>query len=204
MADRGPGADFKYYDETIRAQAEIIATLLTVCTQNTNDAKKAIAALENSRTKLTEDVSTLTANVQAAIAQSADDTATRAAKLLQEKFMQADAAADAAARRYLQAGRWLGTKTFLLLLSCLAAIALAGWLIAAPLLPTFEELQKRRDDVASLTAHAEGLAKKGVNLEWTYCRDQNQPKTMCFRTDGKGYIDPKSGATYASPYHAKR
>jgi hypothetical protein len=143
-------------------------------------------------------------NVQATVAQAADGMATKAAELLQKKFTQADAAADAAARRYLQAGRWLGIKTFLVLFACLVALVLGGWLIAAPLLPTFEELQKRRDEIAALTALAQDLEKKGVNLKWTYCEDGNKSKVMCFRTDGQTYTDRESGATYGSPYRAKR
>jgi len=204
MADRFQNADFGYYDKTIRAQVEIIASLLAASTQNNNDAKKAVAALENLRIRLTEDVSAMSDNVQATVAQAADGTATKAAELLQKKFTQADAAADAAAHRYLQAARWLGIKTFLVLLACLGAMVLGGWLIAAPLLPTFEELQKRRDEIAGLTALAQGLEKKGVNLEWTYCEGRNKSKVMCFRTDGQTYTDHESGATYASPYRTKR
>lgn len=204
MADRFQNADFGYYDKAIRAQVEIIASLLAVSSQNNNDAKKAVSALESLRIRLTEDVSAMRDNVQATVAQAADGTATKAAELLQKKFMQADAAADAAARRYLHAGRWLGIKTFLVLLACLVALVLGGWLIAAPLLPTFEELQKRRDEIAALTALAQDLEKKGVNLKWTYCEDGNKSKVMCFRTDGQTYTDRKSGATYASPYRAKR
>lgn len=204
MEGRFQGVDFEYYDKAIRAQVEIVASLLNVSTQNNNDTKKAVAALENLRLRLTQDVSTMTGNVQATVAQAADSTATKAAELLQKNFAQANAAADAAARRYLQAGRWLGIKTFLVLLACLAAILVGGWLMAAPLLPTFEELQKRRDEIASLTALAEDLEKKGVKLEWTHCSDRNKTKVMCFRTDGQTYTAPKSGATYASPYRAER
>lgn len=204
MADKASGADFRYYDEAIRTQADIIASLLTVSTKNNNDAKKAIDALETLRAKLSQDVSAMTDNVKVTIAQSADGTATRAAELLQKRFLHADAAADAAARRYLQAGRWLGIKTFLILLAGVAVIVLGWWLVASPLLPTFDELQKRRDEIARLTALGENLEKKGVNLDWTYCRDRNNRKIICFRTDGETYTDEKNGASYASPYRAKR
>ncbi len=203
MNDRFQNADFAYYDKAIRDQVEIIASLLTVSAQNNIDAKKAVSTLEKLRMRLIEDVSTMSDNVHATVAHVAEGTATKAAELLQKKFTEADAAADAAARRYLQAGRWLGIKTFLVLLACLGAMVLGGWLIAAPLLPTFEELQKRRDEISTLTALAQDLENKGVKLVWRYCLDRNKSKVMCFRTDGETYTDHESGATYASPYRAK-
>jgi hypothetical protein len=197
-------ADYRYYDETIRAQAEIIATLLAASAQNHNDAKMAITALDDLRIKLARDVSAMSENVRSTITNSADGTAKRAAKLLQEQFSQADAAADAAAQRYLSAGRWLGVKTFLTLLTCLAAAVLGAWLLASPLLPTFEELQARRDEIVALTARAEDMEKKGANLEWTYCENRNGRKSLCFRTDGEQYSNKKNGAFYSVPYRTNR
>lgn len=197
-------SEYKTYDEKIRAQAEILTSLLSAGIQNQEAADKAVAALNLLRTELQRSVSAMTVSVTSQISSLAEGTATEAARLLGQKFEQANQAADAAARRYQKAGRWLGFKTFMVLFISLGMVGLATWLLASPLLPSYGELASRRAEIADMETIAEELARKGVHLEWTTCNRSFRSSTMCFRSDGETYTAKETGETYAVPYSARR
>ncbi len=197
-------AEYKTYDEMIRAQAEIVSTILTTGIENQEAADKAFKALDRLRSEVTQNVSALATNVTLQIGSSAETTAKKAAELLHEKFIEADAAAEAAAKRYRTAGRWLSLKLFMGLIIFLMALGLAAWLLVLPLLPSFEELQMRRDEISTLNARVADLEKKGIHLEWSTCLDKSNRPLLCFRTTGQQYGDSKNGESYAIPYRSKR
>ncbi len=125
--------------------------------------------------------------------------------MLSEKFVQANKAADQAARQYKSAARMLGLKTFAVLVVSLVAIGATAWLLVGPLLPSQAELAFRRAQIAEMEAKATVLARKGVNLEWDNCESGvlNRLKP-CFRTDGATYTaQDGSGRSYAVPYSAR-
>lgn len=197
-------SEYKTYDEKIQAQAEILTSLLSAGIQNQDAADKAVAALDLLRTEVQRCVSAMAASVTSQISSLAEGTATEAARLLGQKFEHADQAADAAAKRYQMAGRWLGFKTFMVLFISLGMVGLATWLLASPLLPSYGELASRRAELADMEALAEELSRKGVHLEWTTCDRKFRSSTMCFRSDGKTYTAEETGETYAVPYSMHR
>lgn len=191
-------SEYAAYDEKIRGQAEVLTSLLAAGLQTKEDVEKAVVALrrfqlvvEGQITSARKDLSLI-----------ADETASKAAALLSEKFDQANKAADHAARQYKSAARMLGLKTFAVLVVSLVAIGAIVWLLAGPMLPSQAELAFRRTQIAEMETKAAELERRGVNLEWIDCPsgvlDRMKP---CFRTDGVTYeAKDGSGRTYAIPH----
>lgn len=197
-------SEYKTYDEKIRAQAEILSSLLSAGIENQDAADKAVAALDLLHTEVQRSISMMTANVTSQISSLAENAATEAARLLGKKFEQANQVADAATKRYKNAGRWLGFKTFMVLSISLSMVGVATWLLVSPLLPSYKELESRRAEITEMEAIAEELSRKGVRLEWTTCAREFRSSTMCFRSDGKTYTAEETGKTYAVPYGMQR
>ncbi|MGE4408770.1 hypothetical protein, partial [Pseudomonas sp.] len=131
----------------------------------------------------------------------ADETATKAAALLSEKFVQANKAADQAARQYKSAARMLGLKTFALLFAFLAAIGAIAWILVGPLLPSYAELTLRRSQIAEMETKAAELERKGVKLEWGTCTvGALKSDKPCIRSDGEIYGPDDRSISYAVPY----
>ncbi|MFP3708530.1 hypothetical protein SB783_31410 [Paraburkholderia sp. SIMBA_009] len=167
-------------------------------------ARKAINTLSTTRIQLERTINELARDVSSRIDSSAEKTADKAARLLAEKFEQADAAAARARNRYESAGRKL---TWKLLGGCavLQLVLLAGaWLIVQQTLPSQTEVETRRQtieqlsqqaselrvQVASLQRDASGMARKvknleqrGGRLEITNCADGRQSPLPCIRTN---------------------
>lgn len=190
--------EYETYDEKIRAQAEMLTSLLSAGLQTQDATDKAVSAL----TTLQEEVLTQISAARRDVSLIADKTATQAAELLTDKFAQANDEADKAAKRYKNAGRMLGLKTFALLVGSLAVICTGAWFLASPLLPSHEELEFRRAQIAEMEAKAAMLAREGVNLEWATCETKILKRIKpCFRTDGKIYGTDRQ---YAIPYSSWR
>ncbi|PVZ41039.1 hypothetical protein [Pseudomonas sp. CC120222-01a] len=190
--------EYESYDEKIRAQAEMLTSLLSAGLQTQDAADKAVLALS----RLQQEVHRQISSARNDLSNLADATATEAAKLLTEKFDQANEAAAVATKRYEKAGRLLGVKTFVTLVGALAVIGAAAWFLASPLLPSHEEIEFRRRQIAEMEAKAAVLAKKGVNLDWDQCKTGLLNRTkLCFRSDGEIYTREGTDQHYAVPHH---
>lgn len=194
-------SDYATYDEKIRAQAEVLTSLLTAGLRTKQDVEKAVVALGEFQTVVEGQIT----SARQDLSHIADKTATQAAALLSDKFVQANNAADHAAKQYKSAARMLGLKTFAVLVVSLAAIGVTAWLLVGPLLPSQAELAFRRAQIAEMEAKATVLARKGVNLEWDNCESRGLNRLKpCFRTDGATYTaQDGSGRSYAVPYSAR-
>lgn len=193
--------EYETYDEKIRVQAEMLTSLLSAGLQTQDAADKAVSALSTLQKEVLAQISA--ANKDLSLI--ADATATKAAALLAEKFDRANDAAGEAATRYENAGRMLGLKTFATLVTSLAVICTAAWFLASPMLPSREELEFRRAQIAEMEAKAAMLARKGVNLEWTNCKTGSLERTKpCFRTNGEKYTIEGTDRHYAVPYSSLR
>lgn len=159
-------SEYDTYDEKIRAQAEVLTSLLSAGLHTQDEADKAVAALR----KLQAEVVGQITSARKDLSLIADQTATKAAALLSEKFDQANKAADQAARQYKSAACMLGLKTFAALVVSLAAICATAWFLASPLLPSQAELAFRRAQIAEMKTEAAELERRGVSLEWKDCR----------------------------------
>ena len=192
--------EYETYDEKIRTQAEVLTSLLTAGMRTKDDADEAVAALRKLQTEVVEQIT----SARNDLSLIADETATKAAALLSEKFNQANEAADKTARQYKSAGRMLGLKTFAVLVVSLLAICATAWLLAGPLLPSQAELAFRRTQIAEMETKAAELERRGVNLEWSTCSvgilKRDKP---CFRSDGQTYGPEDRSSSYAVPYSAR-
>lgn len=167
-------------------------------------ARKAINALSTTRIQLERKVDELARDVTAKIDSSAGKTADEAARLLADKFVQADTAAARARSRYETAGQNLTWK-LLGGAAVLQLVLLAGaWLIVQRTLPSQVEVESRRQtieqlsqqaselrtQVANLQRDANGMARKvknleqrGGRLEIANCADDRQSPLLCVRTN---------------------
>lgn len=191
--------EYETYDEKIRAQAEVLTSLLSAGLQTQEDADKAVAALKKLQVEVVGQISSATQDLSLI----ANKTATKAAALLCEKFDQADKAAERATTHYKKAGRMLCLKTFAVLVVSLVAICATAWFLVSPLLPSQAELAFRRTQISEMEAKASMLARKGVNLEWSSCDTGTLKRSKpCFRSDGDTYTaQDGSGRHYAVPYY---
>lgn len=190
-------SEYESYDEKIRAQAEVLTSLLSAGLHTQDEADKAVAALR----KLQAEVVAQIISARKDLSLIADETATKAAALLSEKFVQANKAADQAARQYKSAARMLGLKTFAVLVVSLVAIGATAWLLVGPLLPSQAELAFRRAQIAEMKTKAAELERRGVNLEWHTCIVGTLKREKpCFRSDGEIYGPNDQSRSYAVPY----
>ncbi|UQI28545.1 hypothetical protein M3M50_16340 [Pseudomonas bijieensis] len=190
--------DDESYDEKIRTQAEMLTSLLSAGLQTQDAVDKAVLALSRLQQEVHRQISTARNDLSTL----ADATATQAAKLLTEKFDRANEAAAMAAKRYEKAGRLLGLKTFVTLVGSLVVLGASAWFLVAPMLPSHEEIEFRRRQIAEMETKAAALARKGVNLDWTQCETGPLKKIrLCFRSDGEIYTMKGTDQHYAVPHH---
>lgn len=190
--------EYESYDEKIRAQAEMLTSLLSAGLQTQDAVDQAVLALS----RLQQEVQRQITAARDDLSTLADATATEAAKLLTEKFDRANEAAAVATKRYEKAGRLLGLKTFVTLVGSLVVIGATAWFLVSPLLPSHEEIEFRRRQIAEMEAKATVLARKGVNLDWTQCKTGPLNRTkLCFRSDGEIYTREGTDQHYAVPHH---
>lgn len=193
-------SDYATYDEKIRGQAEVLTSLLTAGLRTKQDVEKAVVALREFQTVAEDQIT----SARQDLSRIADKTATQAAALLSDKFVQANKAADHAAKQYQSAARMLGLKTFAVLVVSLVAIGATAWLLVGPLLPSQAELAFRRAQIAEMETKAAKLERRGVNLEWSTCTvGVLKREKPCFRSDGETYVPADRSSFYAVPYSAR-
>ncbi|HHN2637174.1 TPA: hypothetical protein ACRNZD_006752, partial [Pseudomonas aeruginosa] len=122
-------SDYATYDEKIRRQAEVLTSLLTAGLRTKQDVEKAVVALREFQIEVEGQITSARQDLSGI----AEETATQAAALLSDKFVQANKAADHAAKQYQSAARMLGLKTFAVLVVSLVAIGATTWLLVGPL-----------------------------------------------------------------------
>jgi len=167
-------------------------------------ARKAIEALSTTRTRLERRIDELSREVTKAVDSSVSKTATEAARLLTEKFKEADAAAERARDRYELAGRRITWKllSWAVVLQCLLLVG--GWLIVQRTLPSQSEIDSRyqvierlsqqasrlrtqignmQRDANGLTVKVAKLERRGGRLEIENCAESGQPQRLCVRTN---------------------
>ncbi|CAE6905340.1 hypothetical protein R69927_05638 [Paraburkholderia domus] len=167
-------------------------------------ARQAIQALSVTRTRLEQRIGELAREVTEKVDASALRMAHEAARLLAEKFTEADDAAERARDRYNKVGRRLTWKLLggAAVLQCLL---LAGaWLIVERTLPSQAEIEARRQTIEQLSQQASesrteignlqrdantmtrkvtSLERRGGRLELTNCAEEGQPARICIRTN---------------------
>ncbi|MGA3868148.1 hypothetical protein ACI2VG_24110 [Ralstonia nicotianae] len=145
--------------------------------------RQAIQALSHTRNLVERRLNELRLEVTRSVEGSAEATAERTAELLRKKFEQADQAAHHAAQRYTQAANGLGWKLVALALLVQVAIFVSVWLLVQNTVPSFSEIEERRQEVAQLERQVAALERRGGRLELRDCLDGNKRSHFCFRTD---------------------
>lgn len=203
MMDRNSTS--KDFDEQIRKQLDVVTTLLASGKRNQESTHQALEALDRMRSRVLSELSSMTSNVTKQIADASETTANEAARLLQIKFVEADAQAVAASARYKSAGRWLSAKVFAFITLVLAIAGITLWFIIKPMLPTAAEMQQRRDEIVAMESEVAALRKKGASLQWNICNTgkNGEVQKNCFRIDGHIYMSPNDDKAYGVPYGKK-
>lgn len=80
----------KEFDDQIQTQLDVVTKILAASGQNQETAENSIAALDKMRTRIEISLEALKDSVTSKINSSADTTADKTAKLLQENFIEAD------------------------------------------------------------------------------------------------------------------
>lgn len=143
--------------------------------------------MNTTRDRLERDVSRLATDVREKIAESATKTAQRAAQLLRENFDEADDAARRAAQRHERAAGNLVWRIVLIALIVQAVVLIGVWLLVRTTIPSREEIEARRAEVAQLRTQLEYLERKGARLELIDCIDERKRLHLCFRTDERNH-----------------
>lgn len=186
----------KEFDDQIQAQLDVVTKILAASEQSQETAKILIAALDKMRTQVEISLEALKNSVTSKINSSADTTATKTATLIQEKFIEADKQASLAAMRYERAAKWLGLKIIIILTSTIIAALGIAWIVIINYIPSLEEINLRRQELAAMEARALNLQRRGANLKWSTCSGE-----PCFRTN-EGAEGPwgQNGETWRRAY----
>lgn len=98
--------------------------------------------------------------------------------------------------RYERAAKWLGLKIFIILTSVIIAVRGIAWIVIINYIPSLDEINLRRQELAAMEARALDLESRGANLKWGTCSGE-----PCFRTN-EGAEGPwgKNGETWRRAY----
>jgi predicted nucleic acid-binding Zn-ribbon protein len=210
------------YDEAFQSLFDAANRILEATERDEATARSAICALEQTRQRVEAQLGAISSKVTGAIEQSAGTTATETARLLQERFLDADDAAERAKDRYEQAAKWLGWKTcgFAVLLQM--AIIGGVWLLVTQTIPSQAELDTRRASIEQLEEQASALRvqktdlehqvtvlnrkvvvleRRGGGLQLSTCSSTDEQDHVCFRTNEDDQALPYvvAGKTYRIP-----
>ncbi|GAB3555223.1 hypothetical protein GCM10027343_43790 [Noviherbaspirillum agri] len=211
------------YEQSVEALLDAAGKVLEATYEDEQKVRQAIASLERLRSSVELKVDILSRETVKAIADSADTTANKAAGLLQEKFVEADAAAGRARDRYVRATHSLGWRLFGLAALLQGLIFAGGWLIVQRTIPSQAEIMARQQvlqQLAQQMVDQQGqmaeldrqikakqrkvteLDRRGAKVEWTTCADSEQNTHLCFRTDehAAAFQSADGGKTYRAPW----
>lgn len=185
----------KEFDDQTQTQLDVVTKILIASGQTQEKAEAAISALDEMRVRIETRMGTLAQSVVHKIDGAATTNAVEAAKLLQQHFIKADEQAVLAADRYTRAARWLGLKLFCGLTVLIFAILGVALIVAMNFIPTREEIDTRRQELAAMESRALELEQYGVNLMWSMCSG-----SPCLRTNEKEGAWGSNGETWRRPY----
>ena len=214
------------YEQTIEALLDAAGKVLEATYEDEQKTRQAIAALERLRSSVEQKIDILSRETVKAIAGSANTTAEKAAGLLQEKFVEADAAANRARDRYVRATNSLGWRLFGLAVLLQVLIFAGVWLIVQRTIPSQADIAARRQvlqQLAQQTVDQQGqvaeldrqikvkqrkvteLDRRGAKVEWKTCADREQNIHLCFRTDeqaeqAEAFESADGEKTYRAPW----
>ncbi|QIY41761.1 hypothetical protein FOC28_18985 [Burkholderia cenocepacia] len=212
------------HEQTVEALLDAAGKVLEATYEDEQRSRQAITSLERLRTTVEEKVGTLSRDTVKLIEGSSEATATQAAKLLREKFVEADVAAEHARARYVRATHSLGWRLFGLAVLVQLLIFVGVWVIVARTLPSQDDIAARRQTLQELAQQISGQQSQaaeldrqikakqrkvndldrrgGARVEWTTCSDSEQVSHLCFRTDDQAgdFTSGNGGKTFRVPW----
>lgn len=210
------------HEQTIEGLLDAAGKVLEATYEDEQRTRQAITSLERLRATVEEKIGALSRDTVKVIEGASDTTATQAARLLQEKFVEADVAAERARARYVRATQGLAWRLFGLAVLMQLLIFAGVWVIVARTLPSRDEISGRRQVLDQLAQQVSSeqtqlaeldrqiktkqrkvsdLDRRGARVEWTTCTDSEQVSHLCFRADEEvGGIPSRDGdKTYRVP-----
>ncbi|MBS1002118.1 hypothetical protein JK169_14100 [Acetobacter persici] len=194
------------HDQRIQSLLDAVGGVLEAAYVDEKSARTVIKALEQTRQLVESEMVSLSRRVTTTIDTSAEETATRAAGLLQEKFSEANRRADEAAERYRHAAQWLNLKLIGVALFIQVCVLVGGWFFVQRTVPSSAEIDARRTEIQQMDANITFLKQKGGKLQFTQCEGSNREKYLCIRTNEGQYPnafannDGNGNATYRIPF----
>ncbi|MEC5080441.1 hypothetical protein [Xanthomonas oryzae] len=161
-------------DRDIQLFFDSAGKLLEAAESDGAKARKAIDALTSFQSQVGARLSQLEVKVVQKIEAAAERTADKAAKLLQERFHEADAAAEKAAERYRQAAARLTFRLWTYSIAPPAVVLLVLAVLAFAMIPSLDDINQRRAELSSLDSQIQGK-----RLRWTTCMQDSKP-VPCF------------------------
>lgn len=162
-------------DHDVRLFFEAANTLLNAVRNDGTRSREATAILTSFINKVDARLRNLEYEVTHSINGSAQITANRTAELLSKKFREADTAAEKAAKLYQEAERKLNVRSWFFFAGAQLAFVLLVSVLVIALVPSMEEIQQRRAELAYLDKQLD-IGK----LQWSTCGDK---KEKCLRMD---------------------
>ncbi|KVR67892.1 MULTISPECIES: hypothetical protein [Burkholderia cepacia complex] len=189
----------KAHAQTVESLLDAAGKVLEATYEDEGRARRAIESLEKLSVKVENKLNSLADSVVSQIDSSAGKTAETAAKLLQDKFVEADTAAEQARDRYDQAAQRLGWRLFGLAVLLQLLIFAGVWLIVRQTFPSQEEINTRQEilrqqaqqisdldqQIKTKQHKVNDLDRRGAKVEWTTCHDDDGQSHLCFRVDGQ-------------------
>lgn len=182
----------------IQRQLNIVSQILESTIEDRKTVQKATQTLGTLEKAFEKSLTALKADVSRSINAVAIASAEKAGELLSEKFSDADKAALAAQERYELASKQLGWKMFgfaaLCLLLAFGLMVLAFFITV----PSYKEIDARRQEVRNLEANLADLKLRGALLQVKTCTLDNGTAAACVRTDEreKEALWGKDGVSY--------
>ncbi|AJQ88606.1 hypothetical protein [Xanthomonas oryzae] len=161
-------------DRDIQLFFDSAGKLLEAAENDGAKARKAINALTSFQSQVDARLSQLEVKVAQKIEAAAERTADKAAKLLQDRFREADAAAEKAAERYHQAAASLTFRLWTYSIGSLAVVVLVLAVLAFAMIPSLDDIHQRRAELSSLDSQIQGK-----RLRWKTCMQGRKP-VPCF------------------------
>lgn len=146
---------------------------------------KLIQNLNALREALVNQASTYERQTKAILSDAAGTMASNVADALLATFKEANQAAERARSAYERATRRLGWKLFAFAFLMQAILFSGGWLLIQHALPSFADVESRRQQLADLDTQVQTeqktlamLNRKGAKAQWTLCG-----RRPCVRVD---------------------
>jgi hypothetical protein len=144
-------------------------------------AQTAVAGVTVATKALNDTARSLKGQLTDELRQAMEGAAANAARLLTERFAEANRQAERAALTYKSAASWTTFKVFLFTVVIGVLIVGAGMLVILHSVPSAEEMDKLRAEKAQLVSTIAALEKRGGRAVVSRCQTQDGAERLCVK-----------------------